>query len=391
MALKRSYDVFIVFFKLGLYAFGGPLAHIAYFRTQFVERLRWLSDQQLSQIIVISQLLPGPSSSQVGFTIGLIRAGGLGALAAFIGFTLPSVIMILLFAKGVVYLPENMRISCIDGLKIMACIVVTQAVISMFIKLCDQTFSKLIAALSGVLVLCFNTQNLPYACMACGAVFGYYFLKKSPQRQLEIHFQIPYGKRLGLLYIGLFTGLFATLLIPQNQSIALAQLFYCAGALVFGGGHVVLPLLQTSLVDSDLISQTSFLSGYGIAQALPGPLFSVSAYYGYQVGIGEGCALSMAAIALSAIFLPGFLLLAGILPFWSFIYRFPKAHAVVGGLNAAVVGLLAATLYKPIWKQSMQGPLDISIAIMGFLALRYARLPIPWLVLIILSIQLIFR
>ena len=150
-------------------------------------------------------------------------------------------------------------------------------------------------------------------------------------------------------------------------------------------------VLQTSLVDSGLISQTSFLSGYGIAQALPGPLFSVSAYYGYQVGIGEGCALSMAAIALSAIFLPGFLLLAGILPFWSFIYRFPKANAVVGRLNAAVVGLLAATLYKPIWTQSMQGPLDISIGIMGFLALRYARLPIPWLVLTILSIQLILR
>ena len=302
MALKRSYGVFIVFFKLGLYAFGGPLAHIAYFRTQFVERLRWLSDQQLSQIIAICQLLPGPSSSQVGFTIGLIRAGGLGALAAFIGFTLPSVIFVLLFAKGVGYLPENMRISCIDGLKIMACIVMTQAVISMFIKLCDQTFSKLIAALCGILVVCFNTQNLPYACMACGAVFGYYCLKTSPQKQLEIHFQIPYGKRLGLLYIGLFTGLFAVLLIPQNQSIALAELFYRAGALVFGGGHVVLPLLQTSLVDSGLISQTSFLSGYGIAQALPGPLFSVSAYYGYQVGIGEGCALSMAAIALSAFF-----------------------------------------------------------------------------------------
>ena len=297
---------------MGLYAFGGPLAHIAYFRTRFVERLQWLSDQQLSQIIAICQLLPGPSSSQVGFTIGLIRAGGLGALAAFIGFTLPSVIFVLLFAKGVDHLPTNIRISCIDGLKITACIVVTQTVISMFIKLCDQTSSKLIAATSGIFVVCFNTQNLPYACIAYGAVFGYFYLKPSPQKQVEIHFQIPYGKRVGLLFIGLFTGLFAVLLIPQNPYGVIAELFYRAGALVFGGGHVVLPLLQASLVDSGLISQTAFLSGFGIAQALPGPLFSISAYYGYQVGLGEGNAHSMAAIALSTIFLPGFLLLAGI-------------------------------------------------------------------------------
>lgn len=388
---SRTHEVFIAFLKLGLYAFGGPVAHIAHFRSTFVEKRRWLSDQQFSQMIAICQFLPGPSSSQLGFSIGLIRAGGFGALAAFIGFTLPSVLLLLLCALGIKQLPEHLHQSCIDGLKLIAGIVVAQAVISMFLKLCDQVSSKLIALLSMLVVLTYSGANQQIACLVLGAFLGFFWLKSTPQNQLAASIQIPYGKRIGLLCIGLFAALFAGLSIPQNHHATIAELFYRAGALVFGGGHVVLPLLQTSLVDPGLMSPATFLSGYGIAQALPGPIFSVSAYYGYQVGISESCALSMASTALIAIFLPGFLLVAGILPFWNRVYQLPRAYALLGGLNAAVVGILAATLYNPIWKQSMHSLFDVSIGIVGLLAIRYAHLPIPWLVLSILSIQLIFR
>lgn len=360
-------EVLSVFVKLGLTSFGGPIAHLGYYRRELVERRQWVNDTQFAQLLALCQFLPGPASSELGFTLGLLRAGWGGALAAFAAFTLPSALLLFGFAALLPRLSGAMGQAAVHGLKLVALSVVAQGVLGMSRQLCPDAVRATIAALAAFLILVLGQTWVQFVVVAIGAVAGLAFCRNvQPVAGGGLH--LSYGHRLGWMLLFAFAVLLVGLpLVAQGREglLAVTEAFYRAGALVFGGGHVVLPLLRDSVVEPGWISPGEFLAGYGAAQAVPGPMFSIAAYLGARLPGAEGGIVG-ASVALGAIFLPGFLLVAGVLPLWRTIAGQPLAARAIAGVNAAVVGLLAAALYDPIWTGAVSGPIDVAIALVGF-------------------------
>ena len=360
-------EVFVAFLKLGLTSFGGPIAHLAYFRREFVERRRWLPEEDFARLLALCQFLPGPASSQLGFSIGLLRAGWAGALAAFVAFTLPSALLLFAFAEALPQLSGTVGEAAIHGLKLVAVAVVSQGVLGMARQLCPDAPRATIAALAAAVLLVAGAAWMQILVVALGALAGLAFVRQVPSLSAT-GLEAPYGMRTGAVLLVIFAVLLfglPLLACARPGLLSVVEGFYRAGALVFGGGHVVLPLLRDTVVAPGWISPDDFLAGYGAAQAVPGPMFTLSAYLGARLPGAEG-GLVGSSVALISIFLPGFLLVAGALPFWRSIGATPRAVRAVAGVNAAVVGLLAAALYDPVWKSAIEAPVDVAIAIVGF-------------------------
>lgn len=369
----------LAFLRLGLTSFGGPAAHLGYFRTEFVDRRGWMSDAAYAELVALCQFLPGPASSQVGFAIGLRHGGALGAAAAFIGFTAPSALLMLLFAVGISILTDPSWAGIIHGLKLAAAAVVAHAVLGMARGFCTSIPAIVIALLGGGVLLVFPGSLTQLAVITGGAVIGAALLRPDLADATQVHHRSK-GNAMTFAALIVFAGLLAASLLVDRSAIpsefAIGAAFYEAGALVFGGGHVVLPLLETSVVDPGWMPTDKFLAGYGAAQALPGPLFALSAYLGSLVAPAGGAVGWVGGIiALIAIFVPGMLLVIAILPIWNRIRSKPQARAPINGINAAVVGVLAAALIDPIILPTVQTPTDVVIAIGAFLALQSLHAP----------------
>ena len=378
-------EVLLAFLKLGLTSFGGPVAHIGYFREEFVVRRRWLDEHAYADLVGLCQFLPGPASSQVGFSIGLMRAGYLGGLAAWAGFTLPSAIALVLFAYGATLLSGPVGVGLIHGLKLVAVAIVAQAVWGMARVLCPDRERASIAVAAALIILLFSTSPVAQiAAIALGGVAGLW-LCRAELPPATGHIAVPVSRTTGFLALAVFFILLAGLPVLRGLGLwpgaALFEAFYRSGALVFGGGHVVLPLLREAFVTPGWISDDAFLAGYGAAQAIPGPLFSFAAYLGAVVRPSPH-GLFGAALGLIGIFLPGLLILMGTLPFWDALRKRASARAVMRGVNAAVVGLLGAALYNPVWTSSVKLPGDFAIALVGFVILTVWRAP-PIIVVLI--------
>jgi chromate transporter len=370
----RALEVLRAFLKLGLTSFGGPIAHLGYFRREFVERRKWVDDGEFAQLLALSQFLPGPASSQLGFCLGLLRAGWAGAFAAFAAFTLPSAVLLFAFAALLPHVSGGAGEAAIHGLKLVAVAVVAQGVLGMARQLCPDAARASIAAVSAALILASGHAWMQILVVALGAAAGLAMCRKlQPISGGALH--PPYGIALGWALVGLFVLLLFGLPLAAHGReglVSVIEAFYRAGALVFGGGHVVLPLLRETVVAPGWISDDEFLAGYGAAQAVPGPLFTFAAYLGARLPGNEGGLLG-ASVALAAIFLPGLLLVAGALPLWRSLADRPVAVRAVAGVNAAVVGLLGAALYDPVWTSAVRGPLDVAIAVIGFTLLAAWR------------------
>ena len=377
-------EVLLVFLRLGLTCFGGPIAHIGYFRDEFVVRRHWLDEQAYADLVGLCQFLPGPASSQVGFSIGLLRAGYLGGLAAWTGFTLPSAIALVLFAYGADALGGPTGIGLLHGLKLVAVAIVAQAVWGMARSLCPDWQRASIAVVAGLIILLSASSAAQIAVIALGAVAGFWLCRSAPPPATG-HITGPVSRTVGLVALAAFFLLLAGLPILRGfeapQGIVLFEAFYRSGALVFGGGHVVLPLLREAFVAPGWVSDDAFLAGYGTAQAVPGPLFTFAAYLGAVVRLPPH-GLAGAVLGLIGIFLPGVLILLGALPFWDSFRKRAGAQAVMRGVNAAVVGLLGAALYSPVWTSSVKTPGDFAIALLGFVLLTVWRAP-PLIVVIV--------
>ena len=377
-------EVLLVFLRLGLTSFGGPIAHLGYFHEEFVVRRKWLDEQAYVDLVALCQFLPGPASSQVGFSIGLMRAGYCGALAAWTGFTLPSAIAIVLFAYGAGALIGPVGTGLLHGLKLVAVAIVAQAVWGMARTLCPDKERASIAVVAALVILFSTSSVAQILAIALGGLAGLW-LCRGAQPVAGAHMPIPVGRAMGLAALTLFFVLLLGLPILQSveaaPGVALFDAFYRSGALVFGGGHVVLPLLRQAFVGPGWISDNTFLAGYGAAQAVPGPLFTFAAYLGTVVKPSPH-GVAGAVLGLIGIFLPGILILLGTLPFWETFRKRAGAQAVMRGINAAVVGLLGAALYSPVWTSSVKTPGDFGVALVGFVLLTVWRAP-PLLVVIV--------
>ncbi|EOV3350798.1 chromate efflux transporter [Vibrio cholerae] len=360
--------IFRTFFALGWVSFGGPAAHIGYFRHTFVEKLRWVSEQEYAQFVALSQFLPGPGSSQVGFAIGYHRGGLTGAWAAFLGFTLPSVLIMLLLAGLSSHLLDTPLFEqVIHGLKLLAIIVVADACLTMYRNFCQQCLTAGLCVLTAVAITLAPSLLTQFAVLLLAALVGQAHLAPQPSSSLEAF--RPSWLSL-LLFASLLLGL--PLLAASSPLVELFGHFFQAGSLVFGGGHVVLPLLQNALGDS--LSTDQFLTGYAAAQAVPGPMFTLATYLGYV--LTPDMPVVGALIATLAVFLPGFLLLLGVLKNWSALAQRPKVAGAMQGVNACVVGLLLAALYQPVWSSTVHAPLDWAALLVGFFLFKVLRLPL---------------
>ena len=380
---SRAFEVLRVSLRLGLTSFGGPIAHLGYFRDEYVVRRKWLDEKTYADLVALCQFLPGPASSQVGIAIGQLRAGTLGALAAWTGFTLPSAIALVLFAYGVDALGGTLGGGWLHGLKVVAVAVVAQAVLGMMRALAPDRERATLAVVAAVLVLAVPSAWGQVGAIVLGGVAGILLFRgEAPADHAAL--PVTIGRRTGAMLLALFVVLLIGLPLiaaaVPSQSVRLFDAFYRAGALVFGGGHVVLPLLQASVVPPGWVSNDAFLAGYGAAQAVPGPLFTFAAYLGAVMGPQPNGWLG-AALCLVAVFLPSFLLVIGTLPFWDALRRRPLAQATLRGVNAAVVGLLIAALYNPVWTAGITGPYDFALAAAAFLLLFMWQTP-PWLVVV---------
>ncbi len=373
-------EILLVFLKLGLSSFGGPIAHIGYFRNEFVLRRRWLDEPAFADLVGLSQFLPGPASSQVGFSGGLLRGGYLGGLAAWLGFTLPSAAALLLFAVGASALHGAAGQGLLHGLKLVAVAIVAQAVLGMARSLCPDRPRASIAVLALVLMMISPGSLSQVAAIALGAVAGLWLCRGTAQA-ISDSATMPISRRMGVMFLALFCALLALAFVPARDGLfALFGAFYRCGALVFGGGHVVLPLLRDAVVAPGWVSDNAFLAGYGAAQAVPGPLFTFAAYLGALAKIPPGGA-GGAVVALLGIFLPGILVLMGALPFWHELRGRSGARAAMAGVNAAVVGLLAAALYNPVFSSTVHTGQDFAVAAAGFVLLVVWQAP-PLLVVL---------
>ncbi|GIA99895.1 chromate resistance protein-related protein [Vibrio cholerae] len=360
--------IFKTFFALGWVSFGGPAAHIGYFRHTFVEKLGWLSEQEYAQFVALSQFLPGPGSSQVGFAIGYHRGGLAGAWAAFLGFTLPSVLIMLLLAGLSSHLLDTPLFEqVIHGLKLLAIIVVADACLTMYRNFCQQRLTAGLCVLTAVAITLAPSLLTQFAVLLLAALVGQ--ARLAPQQSFSTTSFSPSWLSL-LLFASLLLGL--PLLAASSPLVELFGHFFQAGSLVFGGGHVVLPLLQNALGDS--LSTDQFLTGYAAAQAVPGPMFTLATYLGYV--LTPEMPVVGALIATLAVFLPGFLLLLGVLKNWSALAQRPKVAGAMQGVNACVVGLLLAALYQPVWSSTVHAPLDWAALLVGFFLFKVLRLPL---------------
>ena len=380
---KSAWAVFLIFLRLGLTSFGGPVAHLGYFRDEFVIRRKWLTENSYADLIALCQFLPGPASSQVGIAIGLSRAGYAGALAAWTGFTLPSAIVLMLFAIGISSYGDIVPLGVLHGLKVAAVAVVAQAVWGMGKNLCTDVARISIMALAACFVLLVPSALAQVSVIAIAAIIGLLWFK--PEKVMA-HDPLPITvrRRTGLVWLFLFFSLLIglpllTTLYP-SQTLSMVDTFFRAGSLVFGGGHVVLPLLQAEIVPAGWISNDTFLAGYGATQAVPGPLFTFAAFLGSSMNQAPSGWLG-GMICLIAIFAPSFLLVMGALPFWESLRQNLRTRAALSGINAAVVGLLLAALYQPVWTSAIIEAKDFGLALVALIALMFWKFP-AWLVVI---------
>lgn len=379
--IRLLLEILFVSTRLGLSSFGGPIAHLGYFHHEYVRKRKWMDEKSYADLVALCQFLPGPASSQVGIGIGVMRAGVLGGIVSFLGFTLPSVIALIVFASVL----QGMEVGdagWIHGLKIVAVAVVAHAVVGMAQQLAPDTKRKAIALFALTVTLLWQTAYTQIAIILLSAVLGYLIYQKQSQDQhSQTPFSIPVSRGLAIICLFLFFGLLILLPVLREVTslhwIGMFDSFYRAGALVFGGGHVVLPLLEKEFVPTGCLSEADFLAGYGAAQAVPGPLFTFAAYLGAVMNGWIG-----GAVATIAIFLPAFLLVLGTLPFWNDLRRNPKIKGALMGVNAAVVGILIAAFYQPIWTSSIQGPMDFALAAVLFSLLVHWKLP-PWMIVAI--------
>ncbi len=379
-------EVFAVATRLGLTSFGGPVAHIGYFREEYVNRRKWVDEATFADLVALCQFLPGPASSQVGIGLGIIRAGLLGGLMAWIGFSLPSALALMLFGLSVQGL-DVADAGWLHGLKIVAVAVVAQAVWGMARALCPDRERATIAIVAAVAVLAFPTALGQILTIAVAGLVGWKLLPVAeipPTHSVRV----PIGRRTGIvalvLFFGLLIGVPVLRQVVPNQGLAVFDGFYRVGSLVFGGGHVVLPLLWAEVVPTGWVTNEQFTAGYGAAQAVPGPLFTFAAYLG-AVMRDPPNGVAGAALALVAIFLSSFFLVAGALPFWDSVRARPGFQAAMRGVNAAVVGLLGAALYSPVWTSAILGPADVALGLAAFGLLMFWKTP-PWLVVVLAAL-----
>ncbi|WP_407868232.1 chromate transporter [Paenibacillus sp. P36] len=371
-------EILAVSAKLGVTSFGGPIAHLGYFHNEYIRRRKWLNEQDYADIVALCQFLPGPASSQVGIAVGIVRAGMLGGLTAWLGFTLPSVIALVLFAL----LLQGFDIGStgwIHGLKIVAVAIVVQAILGMGQKLAPDRNRATIAVLVAAVTVLWQTAISQVLLIGIAGIVGM-FLYKNTSIPNTTSLSIPISRSVAMLSLGVFFGLL--ILLPSLrqmvhvQWLSMFDSFYRSGSLVFGGGHVVLPMLEREVVPTGWVSKSDFLAGYGAAQAVPGPLFTFAAYLGTMIGGVKG-----AIIATTAIFLPAYLLVVGALPFWHTLRKSAKVQGALVGINAAVVGILLAALYNPLWITAILAPVDFVLAMILFVMLVFWKLP-PWVVVI---------
>ncbi|SDB55778.1 chromate transporter [Desulfonatronum thiosulfatophilum] len=384
---QRVWEVFKAFLGLGLTSFGGPIAHLGYFRTEFVARRKWLDEKSYADLVAMCQFLPGPASSQVGFALGLMRGGPLGAAAAWTAFTLPSALILILFAYGASFMEGPAGAGVIHGLKVVAVAIVAHAVWGMAKNLCPDRERATIALGAVLIVLLAGGALGQISAIIVGALAGLWICSgQSDYCVSRAHF--PVSRLAGFIAAGIFAillfGLPLLAIATSSQGLALFESFFRAGALVFGGGHVVLPLLEAGLVQPGWVTPDEFLAGYGAAQAVPGPLFTFAAYLGVVVEPSPNGILG-AIIALIGIFAPGFLLLVAVLPFWNTFCRSEGAQALMRGANAAVVGILGAALYQPVWTSAILGSYEFALALTCFVLLEKWKTP-SWAVVILAGV-----
>jgi chromate transporter len=376
-AKGSAVEVLLAALRLGVSSFGGPIAHLGYYERAYVRQRRWLSADEYASLVALCQLLPGPASSQTGFLIGLHRAGWLGALAVWIGFTLPSAILMYAFAVLAPRSHGPVLDALLHGLKLVAVAVVAQAVWSMAKRLCPDRTRTGIALLAAAALLVAGGATTQLAVLVLGAVAGFFLCRNLEAPAIRLPRDV--GRRAAWCAFGIFVALLLGLPVLASRSphgfAALAAVFYRAGALVFGGGHVVLPLLRDALVPTGWMSDGTFLAGYGAAQAVPGPLFTVAAYLGAVCAPPGSSSALWAAGAVLFMFLPGLLMAVAGLSLWSSIARAPGAQAALTGVNAAVVGILGAALYDPVWTAGVRTGTDVAIALTGLLLLERWRTP----------------
>lgn len=370
-------EVFQAALGLGLTSFGGPIAHIGYFQRAYVGKRRWLGADEFAGMVALCQLVPGPASSQLGFLIGFRRAGWLGAVAAWLGFTLPSALLMFGFAVVAPRISGPFALAAFHGLKLVAVAVVAQAVWSMARTMCADLPRAAIALASALTVAAVGGPSAQMFALAIGGAGGVLLCRNIPGGGGAV--RLPISARAGVLSFGVFVALLLCLPVIGGHGLAaMMAVFYRAGALVFGGGHVVLPLLRDGLVPDGWITDSAFLAGYGAAQAVPGPLFTFAAYLGAAIapqGHGLGLAAAWSAAALGALFLPGLLVAIAGVPIWNWVSRHGPARGALAGVNAAVVGVLGAALYDPLWTSAILRPVDLAIAAGGFVLLQYWRVP----------------
>lgn len=376
--LKSLLEILIVSTRLGLTSFGGPVAHLGYFHTEYIRRRKWMDEKSYADLVALCQFLPGPASSQVGIGIGVMRAGVLGGIVSFIGFTLPSVLALIIFAL-VLNTMDIGSAGWIHGLKIVAVAVVAHAIMGMAKNLTPDLQRKAIALLALVVTLLWQTAYSQVAVILISALIGFLLFKQHAESDAD-QIKFPISKSFAVVCLALFFGLLVLLPILREVTslnwVAMFDSFYRSGSLVFGGGHVVLPLLEREFVPTGWISEEAFLAGYGAAQAVPGPLFTFAAYIGAVIDGWKG-----GLLATFAIFLPAFLLILGTLPFWDSLRRNVKVKAALMGVNAAVVGILISAFYFPIWTSSILAPIDFAFAAILFFMLVYWKLP-PWVIVV---------
>ena len=380
---RNPWSVFLIFLRLGLTSFGGPIAHLGYFRDEFVTRRRWLSERSYADLVALCQFLPGPASSQVGMALGLSRSGYAGAVAAWAGFTLPSALALILFALGIASYGDTLSPGALHGLKVVAVAVVAQAVWGMARNLCTDGARVTIMAIATCVVLRVPSAWGQVGMIAAAGIAGL-LLFKPAQDGAHDPLPITVSHRAGVIWLTLFFALLLGLpvmaqLMP-GQPMAMVDAFFRAGALVFGGGHVVLPLLQAEVVPSGWVGNEAFLAGYGATQAVPGPLFTFAAFLGASMSTTSSGWIG-GLICLLAIFAPSFLLVVGALPFWEQLRHSMRTQAALAGVNAAVVGILLAALYQPVWTSAIFKPQDFGLAVVALVSLMFWKLP-PWLVVV---------
>jgi chromate transporter len=379
--------VFLAFLRLGLTSFGGPVAHIGYFHDEFVVRRKWIDERAYADLVALCQFLPGPASSQVGIGIGLSKAGLPGAVAAWIAFTTPSAIALILFGYGVITFGDTVGIGALHGLKVVAVAVVAQAVWTMARSLCPDAKRATLAVLATIAVLAVPSPFVQVGVIVVGGLIGWAMLHSDTPVD---HVDMGAGVKRGVAIFALVLFFAALIGLPvlasayPSQTMALVDSFYRSGSLVFGGGHVVMPLLQAEVVPPGWVSNDAFLAGYGAAQAVPGPLFTFAAYLGTVMN-GTPNGIIGALICLLAIFASSFLLVIGAMPFWDGLRRIGAVQNALLGVNAAVVGLLLAALYDPVWTSAILSAADFGLALAAFTLLVFWKTP-PWLVVIVTAL-----